>query len=126
MNTFQPSDKKRKRIFVFDRSESIRDAFSLLFKETHDFYGFSSIVDIASQPDMQPDIIVIDIPPMMHTTEVAKIIEILKNMYKRIPIIIMSTNKNIFNKAAKFGIKNFLEKPFGIDLLQQQINTLVR
>lgn len=118
-----PSCKKKKRIFIFDRDSTLIEALSLFFQDTHDVYGFGSVEDITRTSD-HPDVILLDIFPLVSTQELEKIIQSIKNIYHRIPILLTSTSKTTFRKAKKIGVHDFLEKPFDIDVLQKKIFSL--
>lgn len=124
MENFLSIHKKKKRIFIFDRNTEFIEALSLYFSDTHDIYGYTSVEEINKVTSIRPDIIVVDIFPLMHAKDIANLIRSIKNIYKRIPIILTSTSKKVFHKAKSVGIEDFLEKPFDIDLLQEKIYTL--
>lgn len=121
-----PSCKRKKRIFIFDRDSTFVEALSLFFQGTHEVYGFGSVDDIKDREIAHPDVILLDVFPLVSTHELEKVIQSIKKVYRKIPILIVSTSRNTFRKAKKIGIHDFLEKPFDVDALQNKISLLAK
>lgn len=124
MERVLPTCKRKKRIFIFDRDSTFIEALSLFFQGTHEVYGFGSIDDIKHNELAHPDVILLDIFPLISTQELEKVIMSMKAIYHKIPILLTSTSGNTLRKAKSVGIHDFLEKPFDVEILQRKISSL--
>lgn len=117
---------EKKKVLIVDDSETIRrTAEVLLNKEGHEvavandgFQAFSKIISF------QPDIIFLDI--MMPRLDGYQVCSVVKNnpKYKNIPVVMLSSKDNIFDKARGkvSGSELFMSKPFTRDELTRVID----
>lgn len=118
-----PKSNRKKRLFVFDIDRSFHDALSLCFSEKYEIHAFDSL-DSSKHKKLMPDLILLDVFPLIRTQELLSLVSAVRKLYQSIPIVLISTSKHALQKAKKIGMHDLLEKPFELEALQSKLASL--
>jgi len=106
-----------KAIWIIDDDKSIRWVFEKALARTDlNFKTFSSIKDaLAAIKDEEPQVIVSDI--RMPQGSGLELLQVIKEKYTHIPVIIMTAYSDLESAVAAFqgGAFEYLAKPFDVD-----------
>jgi len=106
-------------VYVIDDDRDVRDSISFMLR-THDIVSrtFASAQDfIEAQPDLAPGRILLDVQmPKMSGLEV---LGFLKERGCDWPVVMMTGHGegDVGTRAIRLGARDFIEKPFDVDLL---------
>lgn len=111
----------KKRILIADDDPAIIDALEFMLTEAG--YAVDTTIDgstIAKMFDDKPDLLILDIwMSGMNGSDICKALK-AQSQTQRIPIIMVSANKDTRDIAHNAGADDFLEKPFEMkDLLNK-------
>ncbi len=111
-----------KRITFVDDDPDIQEIFSLVFqKSDYDINVFSKGSFLLEKEYDIADLIILDKQlPDMDGLEVCRRLK-QENKTKRIPIIMLSANRNIHQLAKEAGAEDSIEKPFSIKHLKKKV-----
>ncbi|TFF87775.1 MAG: response regulator [Promethearchaeota archaeon] len=117
-------------VFIVEDDKSIQ----ILYKKFLDLYGFHVVgtasngeeaVEMYKKFSPKPDIILMDHRmPIKDGLEATKEIMNLNNKNNKTSIIFASADKSIKDKALRLGIGGFLDKPFSLEKLIDQIKKM--
>lgn len=112
--------KQKKRVLIYDDDEGILDVTKIvLTQKGYDVVGFSDCTNIIQKiQEYSPDVLLLDLwMPHMSGEEVTKKLKSSKKT-KKIPVIIISANKDTKLIANNIGADGFINKPFDIEYLE--------
>ncbi|HYD35442.1 MAG TPA: response regulator [Vitreimonas sp.] len=116
-----------KHIFICEDDEGIIEVTKTILEEKgYIVETCSSCTQIFEKLEkVKPDLLLIDLwMPQIGGAEITKKLK-ADPKTKKIPVIILSANKDTENVAKSVGADDFIQKPFDIDVLEEKVEKFV-